>query len=347
MSLIDELEYYETVDLPIFLKEFADWLPNRIFDVHTHAWLPEHLLKPISEERVGLVFEADSVSWQDLESAYELLFPGIQVEWLALPMPLSVIDREANNSYVASQSDHERTFGLYVPGLDEDEDTLLSIIRSGSYVGFKPYLSYVTWKEIEEIRVTDFVTPAQLEVANQYGLIIMLHVPRSGRLADQNNLEDLKKIGEQYPDAAIILAHAGRAYSRDIIEPGLGVLADFPNIFFDLSNVQDKDVISAMLESLPIGRIMYGTDIPVATVRGFMFMLNGQRVCITRKKFPWSISSDIPGQLRCTFMGYEGLRAIKHAAQECGIDQDGVAAIFYKNAHNLVNTIWDSVANIS
>ena len=62
MTLIDERDYYASVDLPIFEREFAAWLPQRIFDIHAHAWLPEHTLRPIHEERVGLVFEAESVS---------------------------------------------------------------------------------------------------------------------------------------------------------------------------------------------------------------------------------------------------------------------------------------------
>lgn len=346
MGIVDELDYYREVDLPIFQEEFADWLPDKIFDVHTHSWLPEHLLKPISEERVGLVFEAESVSWEELRDAYGLLYPGIPVDWLALPMPLSVIDREANNRYVGAQADHASTFGLYVPDLEEDEETLLATIRSGGFLGFKPYLSYVTWKDLDEIRITDFVTEPQLEVANAHGLIIMLHVPRSGRIADPDNIRDLVNIGGSYPNARVILAHAGRAYSRDIIEPCLDAIRAYPNLAFDLSNVQDAGVVSALLGALQLNRIMYGTDIPVATVRGYMFILNGQRVCITRKRFPWSISTDQPGELRCTFMGYEGLRAIKEATEEEGLGAGDIEAIFYSNAHDLIHSTWDRVRSL-
>src|SRR5687767_9088846 len=145
-TLIDELDYYQQVDLPIFQHELADWLPPRIFDVHTHTWLPEHLLRPLAEERVGLVFEAESVTWEELAWAYNLLFPNLEVEWLALPMPLTVVDRQANNHYIASHIDNQRTFGLLTPGLEESADSLWTAIRWGRFVGFKPYLSYVTWK---------------------------------------------------------------------------------------------------------------------------------------------------------------------------------------------------------
>lgn len=336
--IIDELDYYAAVDLPIFQREMAAWLPARIFDVHTHTWLPEHTLKPISEERVGLVFEASSVSWEELLEAYTLLFPGKAVEFLAFGIPLTVVDRAANNAYVASRIDNRRAFGLYVTAPDETQDALWQAVRAGRFIGFKPYLAYVTWKALEEIRITDFLTPPQLDIAHQFGLPIMLHVPREKRLADPDNLRDLEAIAAHYPNARIILAHGGRAYSRDIIEPALDVVAALPNMYFDLSNVQSAEVVQAILERMPPDRVMYGSDIPVATVRGYMFMLNGQRVCLTRKPFPWSISSPQAGQLRCTFMGYEQLRAMKLACERLNRDAQAVEALFYGNARRLVET---------
>jgi hypothetical protein len=87
---------------------------------------------------------------------------------------------------------------------------------------------------------------------------------------------------------------------------------------------------------MPEGRVMYGSDIPVATVRGLLFMLNGQRVTITRKPFPWSISSAQSGQLRCTFMGYEQLRAIRQACDALDYGAAQVNALFYESARQLV-----------
>lgn len=335
MSLIDERDYYQAVDLPIYRAELADWLPARVFDIHAHAWLPQHNLRPISEERVGLVFEAESVSWDELREAYDLLFPGKTVEWLAFGMPLSVVDREANNAYVAAQIDNRRSFGLYVVR-PEETDGLLDKLKAGGFVGFKPYLSFVTWKPLEAIRIRDFLTDAQLEVAHQYRLPVMLHVPRDRRLADPDNLTDLEHIAAAYPHARIILAHGGRAYSAALINEALNVVERLDNMYFEFSNVQSAEVVEAILRRMPLERLMYGSDIPVATVRGYMFMLNGQRVALTRKPFAWSISGK-PGQLRCTFMGYEQIRAMKTACERVGIRREGVEALFYGNARRLID----------
>ncbi len=333
--IIDELEYYQSVDLPIYQSEFADWLPEKIFDIHAHSWLAEHNLEPIFKERVGLSFEAERVSRQELQEAYKLLLPNKQVEYLVFGMPLTTVDHVANNSYIAQSVDHKTSFGLYVAHPNEDIETLLENVKKGGFVGLKPYLSYVTWKELEAIRIRDFLTDTMLELAHHYQLPVMLHVPREKRLADPDNIADLKYIAKHYSKAKIILAHAGRAYSVEIIKAALEQLVDC-DLWLEFSNVQSATVVQEVLKRLPKNRLMYGSDIPVAVVRGFMFMLNGQRVALTRKVFPWSISGK-PGQLRCTFMGYEQLRAIKEACLALAWQKNDINTLFYKNARQLVD----------
>jgi uncharacterized protein len=339
--IIDELEYYQTVDLPIFQAEFAEWLPQKIFDVHAHSWLPEHNLEPIFNERVGLVFEAESVSKEDLQEAYNFLFPTKKLEYLVFGMPLTTVDRSANNAYISQSIDNQNSFGLYVAHPSENAETLWENLKEGGFVGFKPYLSYVTWKELEDIRIRDFLTDAMLEVANTYSLPIMLHVPREKRLADPDNIADLLYIAKQYPNATIILAHAGRAYSPELIRVALERL-ESTNFWLEFSNVQSASVVEEVLKRMPLERVMYGSDIPVAVVRGTMFMLNGQRVALTRKPFPWSISGK-PGQLRCTFMGYEQLRAMKQACTTLGLDKNAVQKLFYTTAKTLVEIALNTI----
>jgi uncharacterized protein len=339
--IIDELDYYQKIDLPIFQAELADWLPEKIFDVHTHSWLPEHNLEPIFNERVGLVFEAESVSKEELQEAYTLLFPGKKLECLAFGMPLTTVDRIANNAYISQSVDHQTSFGLYVAHPSEDAETLWENLKRGGFIGFKPYLSYITWKELDEIRIRDFLTDAMLEVAHTYNLPVMLHVPREKRIADPDNITDLLYIAKHYPKAKIILAHAGRAYSREIIGEALDKL-ESTNFYLEFSNVQSAEVVAEVLKRMPLECVMYGSDIPVAVVRGTMFMLNGQRVALTRKAFPWSISGK-PGQLRCTFMGYEQLRAMKRGCETVGLNKDDVQKLFYANARRLVDEAVQSI----
>jgi predicted TIM-barrel fold metal-dependent hydrolase len=100
--------------------------------------------------------------------------------------------------------------------------------------------------------------------------------------------------------------------------------------------VQSAEVVAEVLKRMPKNRLMYGSDIPVAVVRGYMLMLNGQRITLTRKAFPWSLSGS-PGQLRCTFMGYEQVRAMKRACLALNWQEEDREALFYTNARLLVD----------
>jgi hypothetical protein len=72
-------------------------------------------------------------------------------------------------------------------------------------------------------------------------------------------------------------------------------------------------------------------------------MLNGQRVTLTRKPFPWSISGPPDNPLRCTFMGYEQIRAMKRASDALAFGSPQVEQLFYSNARRLITAAHQSL----
>ena len=70
-------------------------------------------------------------------------------------------------------------------------------------------VSYIPEKEV---RIFDYLTHEHMEVMNELGGIVMLHIPRSLRLRDPVNLAQMLEIDEKYPNAKVIIAHIGRAY---------------------------------------------------------------------------------------------------------------------------------------
>ena len=51
----------------------------------------------------------------------------------------------------------------------------------------------------DEIPIFDFLPPHQLEVMDRHGWIVMLHIPRDGRLRDPLNLAQMLEIEQRYP----------------------------------------------------------------------------------------------------------------------------------------------------
>ena len=62
-------------------------------------------------------------------------------------------------------------------------------VTEGGFAGLKPYLnrspSYIPGNEV---RIFDFLTHEHLRLADRHGWIVMLHIPRPGRLRDPLNL---------------------------------------------------------------------------------------------------------------------------------------------------------------
>ena len=49
---------------------------------------------------------------------------------------------------------------------------------------------------------------------DELGAIVMLHIPRNGRLKDPVNLAQIMEIKQEFPNIRLIIAHIGRAYTR-------------------------------------------------------------------------------------------------------------------------------------
>ena len=62
--------------------------------------------------------------------------------------------------------------------------------------------------------MTEFMPEHQIEVAHRRGLLIMMHVSKRDAIADPDNVADLLRLCEQYPDAKWVLAHCAREISQ-------------------------------------------------------------------------------------------------------------------------------------
>ncbi|MDZ7837479.1 MAG: amidohydrolase family protein [Actinomycetota bacterium] len=70
----------------------------------------------------------------------------------------------------------------------------------------------------------DFISDQVLEFCQEYGLILLIHIPRAKRLRDRRNIEELKEMGRRYPNIKIVLAHAGRSYCYSDIKDSIMII---------------------------------------------------------------------------------------------------------------------------
>ncbi len=342
------LNAYDSGDKEVYRNEFLNFLPDKIFDIHIHLWDKIYIKDKISQSRQkqnpflddelieGFVLE-------DLKNAAEKLLPDNKYTGLFFGLPLKEFDLERSNAYISDVCKKENCYGLYMP-----EPSLKEIPENffaDRFIGFKPYPDLAEFKETEDfskldidISIFDFVSQTVLEFANQYGLILLIHLPRKGRLADKRNIRELDKISEKYPDIKVILAHAGRSYCHEDIKHCINEIKHMKNLYMDTAMVNDFLVNRTILDVLGTDKLLFGSDSGISLLKGKNIDINNKHYFVTKKPKLWSLSSASMTP-DFTFFLYETIRAIKMAIEELKMDKVQVEKIFYSNSKKMIEDI--------
>ena len=327
------------VDRRIWEEELAEFVPQRIYDVHTHLYRWAFNLDPNKETgayRSLLGEEYAEASWEMANAVDAALMPGRQITRLSFPFPFAhPCDFTGSNAYVAAETAkdrHSRALMLVHPGMSADE--VEREVDKYGFVGFKPYRFYSSTGDAVECRITDFIPEHQIAVAHRRGLIIMMHIAKRDAIADDENIADISRLSEQYPNARWILAHCARSYSSWAIEKAAATLRRLPNVWYDTSSVCESDAMDALYTAVGVDRVMYGSDdIPVGVLRGKYITFGFAWAYLSEKNHALNLSHC---ESRMTFTRYEQLRAMHRAARRLGMTRAQTEALFCNTAANLV-----------
>ena len=105
---------------------------------------------------------------------------------------------------------------LVHPGMSAD--LVEAEIDRYGFLGFKPYRFYARSGDAVNCRITEFMPEHQIAVAHRRGLLIMMHVSKRDAIADPENVADMLRLCDTYPNAKWILAHCARSYSAWAID---------------------------------------------------------------------------------------------------------------------------------
>lgn len=344
MSLFEVNEY----DRQVYEEELKDFLPEKIIDIHTHVWL-EKLRQRKTENQVA----KRTVAWprlvalenpvEDLAETYRLLFPGKNVT----PLMFGSGSRETIskiNNYVKECAEKTGYPALYYSRPEESAEEVERQIREGGFLGIKSYLSmspeYIPTKEI---RIFDFFPKHQLKKMNEMKAIVMLHIPRDGRLKDPVNLGQIKELKREFPDVKLIVAHIGRAYVREDVGNAFEELAECKDLLFDFSANCSEYAMTKLLESVEPERVLFGSDLPILRMRTRRIEENGTYINLVPPGLYGDPSQDPhlrevseEEAKKITFFMYEEILAFKRVAEKLGLTRDDIEGVFYKNAKRLL-----------
>jgi predicted TIM-barrel fold metal-dependent hydrolase len=287
---------------------------------------------------------ADQNPVEHLVETYSLMFPGKSVTPLMFTTIVPDQKLDEANDYVARASRENKFPALIFSHPRWNSGELTRKIKAGGFLGAKSYLSLApAYLPAKEIRIFDFFPRHQLEVLNKHGLVMMLHIPRDGRLRDPVNLAQMLEIEERYPNIKLIIAHVGRAYCPEDIGDSFKVLAKTRKMCFDCSANTNAETFRQLLETVGPKRVLFGSDMPILRMRTRRICENGFYVNIVPRGIYGDISGDkhmreVNGQEaeRLTFFMYEELDAFRRAAHAVKLSAREVEDIFYNNARQLL-----------
>ncbi len=334
-------------DIRIYEEELVEWLPEQILDCHVHMGLASHVGQ-VSAERLradwALRLGLDQ-TWSQLRANYRLLFPHTRVQALVFGNVYQEVDTEQSNAYVHQGIDQEDVCAgaLFVTRPEYSAEKVAQALANG-FIGIKPYPDLAP-QGPDECHVPNFLPRHHLEVLNEVGGILMLHLPGPKRLADERNIRDLIDISGAYPNVAIIVAHVGRAYCLPTALQGLPHLAPYESICFDITANLNHEVLSLALQTVGPDRLLFGSDLPITMVRGTREYA-GDNYINHLEMTETEIGTAPLGDGGYTFLLYEELRALVRALEDCGYGRETMRQILYSNCSRLLDRYSSRTASL-
>jgi predicted TIM-barrel fold metal-dependent hydrolase len=331
----EEVFFYST--------EIAPHLPPAVLDFHAHVWRTRdwHSV-PWRTGRPGSSYMVTEPDYpvESLIADSRRCFPDREYRAVCFGYPSPAADNEKDTAYVSSAGKRRGMYPLMVTGaeLAVPQDTLRARMRQGSFLGYKVFLNW-EGDNYGNKSVEDMLGPNEMDIAQELGLVVLLHVPRSGRLADPEVQRGVRRLSRQWPNASIVLAHCGRCYLPAEMEKAIGSVRDLPNVYMDTAMVMDELVLQMALDGIGPHRLLYATDFPVAAMRGRRVRVMDHWVDVVSGEYPASAFRVPAGGVHATFMALEIALALCTAGRRAGVSGEELRGVFFENGMGLLRRV--------
>lgn len=332
------------VDVAFYDQFLKDRLPDRLFDVHQHI-LKSEFLKDIDPNVRKVDWAAqcyDEMTLEDSDAFAELLFPGVPFDRNALTAVSKGADIPGANRYLSGLVKEGRLrYAMFTLDPHWSDYEVERLLDEDGFVGIKPYPDLATGQKASEISIFECMPHSKLKILNSRKKAMTLHIPRAGRLADINNVNEIKRIHDEYPDIKLIVAHLGRCYSTETFETAINLMGrDYMgDLTFDMAAVLNPAVLDMALEVIDHKRFMWGTDLPIFMWHGRRHWTPTQYFNLAREDFPWNKHSEGPeAEAGYTFFLYEQVKNLLDAVERTGEGEELKANVFYKNAERILES---------
>ncbi len=328
-------------------QQLSEFLPEKIFDVHAHIWR-------LSDYQKSMNPDSRFVSWplrvasenpiEHLIETYKVLLPDKSVIPLMFPNIPSGNNLDNINDYAEICSKKTGYPSLIFSSPYWSAEDLERRVQKGGFLGAKSYMSMLPENiPANSIRIFDYFPRHQLEIHDKHGWIVMLHIPKDGRLKDPENLKDLLEIDERYQNIQLIVAHVGRAYCDEDAGNAFEILKKTKRIMFDISANTNENIFFRLIDCVAPDRILFGSDMPITRMRMKRITKNAVYVNLVPAGLYGDVSGDkhmqeVKGKdaEKLTFFLYEEIFAFKRACERHSLGKNEIKKIFCDNAERII-----------
>lgn len=322
---------YREADREIFQSEFGSFVPPHSFDAHAHIYDMRHILTPD---------ESDPSDRPEVDHAYLVesmrrwMGDSVVTDGLYFPFPRKHVDPQPANDFLAAAlRDSPGSRGLMLIRPTDDPSEVEAALDQHGFAGFKVYHVYADREDTFHAECDEFLPQWAWELAEQRGLSIMLHMVLPQALRDHRNQHYIIENCLRYPNARLILAHAGRGFNALDTVLGIDSLRGLPNVYFDTSAICEAAAFEAIIKACGPSRLMYGSDFPVSESRGRSFNY-GDGFCWLYEHNWRQIGAPAHGTPR--LIGHESLAALQLACRNLGLVDRDVERIFCHTAREIL-----------
>lgn len=314
-------------------KQLDGFVPDEIFDIHTHPYNASHFAKGDWAFLDGI----ETLGCQDHQLRLQSYMPSKTIHGLYFGMPRKSADRLAMNNWVGAEVERSGTAlsrYLLVVAPDDDPKEIAAALKSPLCCGIKVYHCYANRKDTMQAELEEYAPEWMWELLHEHKGVMLLHIVKDGGIEDPGNQKQVKRLCKAYPGVKLILAHIARSFNYRNARSGLYTMADLDNVVVDTSAIAESEAFTAAIKALGPQRILWGSDFGVSEMRG--------RCITTANRFFWLhpelINKDYaaPTQSSMTLIGIESLLTLKESCEEAGLNRSDTEDIFLNNALRLL-----------
>ena len=328
------------VEHEIFERELESFVPDKVLDAHAHMW-PSTAPDSDNQPKAWLQEHVTLELWREMMNDQ---MPHRDIGGLMLAVPHSVHGlAPATNESVTRHAEHIAGEVLSEPLCQPtmfvapqlDPDYVKQEARRLNIKGLKVYHTESPNKPTWEAEIPEYLPEAMVQVADDLGICITLHMVKERSVSDPSNQHWIRTYCEKYPNMKLILAHAARSFNPVWAMEGISTLRGLPNLYCDTSAIGEVGACEAIIEHLGHDHLVWATDFPVTHMLGIYVAVG-----IGMRWLGPETDTD-PAGVNAGFVhnGLEQLRVIKQAVWHQRLTDSQVEDVFFNNLAQIIDVV--------